>query len=109
MASVFEQIAGEYGIATDQLTLWVERRWIRPDRHGGEIIFTETDRARLGMIVAFSRDLDISEDAMPVVLDLLDRLHATRTRLRTVMRAVTELPEATRIAVVRQLRGDDDI
>jgi chaperone modulatory protein CbpM len=70
-------------------------------------MFTAADRARLRMIAEFERDLAIDEEAMPVVLDLLDRLYAARARLRSVMRAVAELPETAQIAVVARLQGED--
>ncbi len=108
MISAFEHVAGEYGIGVEELTLWVERRWVRPDRQGGEIVFTEIDRARLRMIVEFRRDLAIDEEAMPVVLDLLDRLHAARDHLRVVMLAVADLPESAQIALFRRLHGETD-
>ena len=106
MKSAFEQLANEYGIAIEQLTVWVERSWIRPDQREGEVTFTDIDRARLRMIIEFQRDLAIDEETMPVVLGLLDRLYAARAHLQAVMGAVAEMPEAAQIAVVRRLRED---
>jgi chaperone modulatory protein CbpM len=102
----FEQVARECGIAVEQLTVWVERRWVSPEGFGVDVSFTETDRARLRMIAEFQRDLAIDDDAMPVVLDLLDRLYAARAQLRAVVLAIGELPETARVAVVRQLQGE---
>ncbi len=102
----FEQVARDCGVAVELLTVWVDRRWVRPERSGAELNFTDADRARLRMIVEFQRDLAIDDDAMPVVLDLLDRLYATRAQLRAVVLAIAELPETARVAVVRQLQGE---
>jgi DNA-binding transcriptional MerR regulator len=84
----FEQVARDCGVAVELLTVWVDRRWVRPERSGAELNFTDADRARLRMIVEFQRDLAIDDDAMAVVL------------------AIAELPETARVAVVRQLQGE---
>jgi hypothetical protein len=60
------------------------------------------------MILDFHRDLAIDDEAMPVVLDLLDRLHAVRTHLRSVLEAVTDLPEPVQGLVLRRIQGEAD-
>ena len=101
--SVLEQIAAEFGVDADELTIWVERHWVMPLRSGMEFQFTDADRARLRMIVEFRRDLAIDDEAMPVVLDLVDRLHAARAQLHDVLEALADLPEADRAIVIRRL------
>ena len=86
--SALELVATEIGVAADELTVWIERRWVLPGTSGSELDFTEIDRARLRMIVEFRRDLAIDDEAMPVILDLVDRLHAARAELRRIMEAV---------------------
>ena len=100
--------AFEVGIAVEDVTLWIERRWVRPAGSGAEIILDEADVARLRLIVEFRRDLAIDEEAMPVVLDLLDRLHATRTQLRRVLEVVAELPDEARVNVFRRLNDTQE-
>jgi chaperone modulatory protein CbpM len=58
------------------------------------------------MIIEFRRDLAIDDEAMPVVLDLIDRLHAARGHLRAVIEAVAALPESQRDMVLRRLAGE---
>ena len=54
------------------------------------------DVARLRLIVEL-RTLAVDEEAMPVVLSLLDQLHATRRSLRLLRQAVEEVaPDAVR-------------
>jgi chaperone modulatory protein CbpM len=57
------------------------------------------------MIVEFRRDLAIDDEAMPVVLGLVDRLHAARAALQTVLEAVASLPSPQQDAVLRQIRA----
>ena len=102
---VVEQIAAEFGVGADEVAVWVERRWILPVHGGGDFLFDDADRARCRMIVEFRRDLAIDDEAMPVVLDLVDRLHAARAELRRVLEAVAELPEAEKAGILARLLG----
>jgi len=104
--SAFETIAAEIGVGADEVAIWVERRWVLPGRGGADPIFDDADRARCRMIVEFRRDLAIDDEAMPVVLDLVDRLHAARAELRRVLEAVAELPGVERDHLVARLLGE---
>jgi chaperone modulatory protein CbpM len=108
MTYSLELVASEAGIAVKDLTVWVERRWVRPVSWGGELSFDEADLARLRLIVEFHRDLAIDDEAMPVVLDLIDRLHATREQLRKVLHAVGDMPLSAQIALLARIRGDQE-
>ena len=39
MSPSIAHIATEVGVAVEDLTVWVERRWILPARHGTELAF----------------------------------------------------------------------
>jgi chaperone modulatory protein CbpM len=108
MTRRLERLAIESGATAAELTVWIERQWLRPDSQGGEIAFNDADRARLAMIVEFRRDLSIDDEAMPVVLDLVDRLHAARAQLRSLLEAVAGLPPAQQDLFLRQLGGLQD-
>ena len=105
---IVEQIAAEFGVGPDEVAIWVERRWILPARLGTDLAFSEADRARCRMIVEFRRDLEIDDEAMPVVLNLVDRLHAARAELRRVLEALAELPESHKEQVLARLLGEED-
>ena len=60
------------------------------------------------MILDFHRDLAIDDEAMPVVLDLLDRLHAARAQLRVLLQGVAELPEPAQSAILRRMQGETE-
>src|ERR1700722_12437589 len=99
-------VATEIGVTVEDLTGWVERRWVLPVRSGKDLAFDDADRARIRMILDFHRDLAIDDEAMPGVLDLIDRLHAARAQLRAVLQGVAELPEPAQSAVLRRMRGE---
>jgi chaperone modulatory protein CbpM len=99
-------MAAEIGVAVDDLAGWVEQRWVLPVRTGADFAFDDADRARIRMIVDFHRDLTIDDEAMPVVLDLVDRLHAARVQLRRLLEAVADLPVSEQTAILRKMRGE---
>src|ERR1700722_4498342 len=101
-------VATEVGVTVEDLTGWVERRWVLPVRSGKDFAFDDADRARIRMILDFHRDLAIDDEAMPVVLDLLDRLHAARAQLRVLLQSVAELPESERGAVLNRIKREGE-
>ena len=88
------------------LETWIEREWVLPTREApdGAYVFSETDVARVELICDLTRDLEIGEDALGVVLPLLDQVYALRASLRRVADAIGALPEPTRAQIRYQLR-----
>lgn len=103
------QITTEFGLGRDELLVWIERRWVLPTAQDGDYVFSEADLARVQMIVDLRRDLAIDDEAMPVVLDLLDRLHGLRRQMRDLLTAIQELPETQREALMRRVGGTPDV
>ncbi len=92
----------------EDLVLWVERRWVLPVQQDGDLVFSEADIARVQMILDLRRDMGIDDEAMPVVLDLLDKLYGVRRQMRELLSAVGELPEAQRDMLMRRIGGSGD-
>ncbi len=76
------------GLDADTLHVWITQEWIRPMTRGGEPVFEEVDVARVQLILELRDDMDVGESAIPVVLSLLDQLHATRRDLRRLSDAL---------------------
>lgn len=87
-----DDILTRFQLTHAEVTMWVEEGWVEPDREGDGFVFGEEDVARIGLIVDLRRDLEIDESAMPVVLSLLDQLHAARAALKRIAAAISELP-----------------
>lgn len=91
------------------LDLWISERWVdpSPDGAGGDR-FTEVDVARAMMIRDLRHDLDVPDDAIAIVLDLLDQLSGARSQLESLMEAVARQDRETRrkIAEICRLRLD---
>ena len=64
-------------------------RWVALDLvvpEGGEtLLFREIDVARVRLIAELTRECGLDEEALPVVLSLLDQLYRTREQLRQVL------------------------
>jgi chaperone modulatory protein CbpM len=67
------------GCSHDELRRCIDEGWIVPDPDDG---FAEADLARLHLILELRRDLAIDDEAMPVVLSLLDQVYLLRRQLR---------------------------
>lgn len=113
----------EYGVVARvrrinlrELRLWVRQGWLRPAEGEAGPVFDELDVARIRLLCDLKKEMSLPNDAVPVVLNLIDHLHRTRRELRALARAIEEQPEDVRQSVVSVFheihgladRGDDD-
>lgn len=92
----FEAVLREIqGLHAAELEHWIEARWILPERMAEGYVFHEVDVARVHLIVELRRELLIDDEAIPVVLNLLDQVYALRNRLKSVAQAIAALPPET--------------
>lgn len=75
-------------LTTVELTHWVEQGWVVPDTDGALLVFREIDVARVRLIHDLRRDMDLGEDAVPLVLSLLDQIYELRSQLKAALRAL---------------------
>ena len=83
-----------------EVTAWVERGWVLPDTGEGGLVFRDIDVARVRLIRDLRQSMDVAEDAMPLVLSLLDQVYELRSRLKSVLRAVETQPRDVQRAVL---------
>ena len=74
------------GVSAQELELWLEERLLLPDEDG----FEEVDVARAQLIVELRRDFALDEEALPLVLSLLDQVYALRCQVRVLCDALQE-------------------
>jgi chaperone modulatory protein CbpM len=84
------------GLQEAELRRWIAEEWVRPEPASGGYVFRDVDIARVRLIVELRHDLAIDEDALPVVLRLLDQVYGLRRRLRSISEAVEALPPELR-------------
>jgi chaperone modulatory protein CbpM len=91
------------GLDRIELLRWVENRWVLPERRGGGWIFHEVDVARVELILEIRREWALDEEAVPLVLGLLDQVYDLRRQLRRLCDAVAAQPAELRDAIKRSL------
>ncbi len=89
---------------TVELIGWIERGWVQPDAAGDVWEFREIDVARVRLIRDLRRGMDVSEDAVPLVLSLLDQVYELRGQLRRMIDALSSQPQEVRAAIVAAMR-----
>jgi len=91
------------GLQAEDLRRWIAESWVRPESGTGGYFFHEVDIARVRLICELRVELAIDDEAMPVVLDLLDQVYSLRRRLRALAAAVDAQPEEIRAALRARL------
>ena len=97
-------IARAEGIDVLELRQWVERGWVVPEGPSDGWEFQDIDVARVRLIRALRHEMEVGEDALPMVLSLLDQVYDLRRTLRDVLRAVERQGPPVREAVTAALR-----
>jgi chaperone modulatory protein CbpM len=85
------------------LIRWVENRWVLPERRDQTWLFHEVDVARVELILEIRQEFAIDEDALPLVLGLLDQIYDLRRQLRRMCDALAAQPQEVQAAVRRAL------
>ena len=88
-AEVAEQL-GTLSVA--ELRVWCEAGWVSPAKGEAGPVFDEVDLARIRLVCELRDDLGLEDEALPVVLSLLDQLYGMRRELRALARAVDQQP-----------------
>lgn len=99
-----EEVVRETQVNRQVLTDWIDRKWVRPVEREGRFLFDEADQARVRLIAELRIDLEVQEDALPMILGLLDQVYALRRTLADLKAAVEQLPEGTRSELEARLR-----
>jgi len=99
-----DELLGRFaGLERAELVRWVENRWVLPDEAGGRWVFREVDVARVELILHARDDLAVGDDAMAVVLSLLDQVYSLRRQMARLIDAVSAQPAEVQAAIRRAL------
>jgi chaperone modulatory protein CbpM len=88
-----------------EVTTWVERGWVVPDTAETGLVFHEIDVARVRLIHDLRHDMDIGEDAVPLVLSLLDQVYELRSRMKSMLHVLESQPRDVQAAVLAAAVG----
>jgi chaperone modulatory protein CbpM len=103
MIALEEVLRRLHGLDRHELWHWVQNRWVLAERQGDTLLFREVDVARIELIHEMRHDFAVDDEAVPLVLGLLDQVYDLRRQLRRLCDALAAQPEETREAVRRAL------
>ncbi len=91
-----EQVITEIEVDETEVNRWIAQSWVLPIEEEGQLLFDEADRARIQLIVELRRDLEVNDEAVPVVLRLLDQIYGLRRTLEALRAGVRGLHRGAR-------------
>jgi chaperone modulatory protein CbpM len=91
------------GVDRADLARWIENRWVLPQHRDSTWLFSELDLARVELIVEIRREFAIDEEALSLVLGLMDQVYGLRRQLRRLCDALAGQPDEVRRAIARAL------
>ncbi len=90
-------------LSKSRLDICVTQSWVTPRQGDDGPVFDAFDAARLQLIVDLTEDMAVNDDAVPIILSLVDQLHTMRARLRALDRAVADQDDAVADAIAARL------
>ena len=96
MTSFRGVVATIEALNAEDLRHWVDEGWVRPVKRGRAMTFSGVDLARVLLICDIRYNLMIDEDALPLVLSLLDQIYSLRRELSAVKEALDSQPQSVR-------------
>jgi chaperone modulatory protein CbpM len=100
---VFEEVLDRFELDRRELTRWVENRWVLPEQRGMTWIFHEIDVARVELIIEVRRGFAIDDEALSLILGLLDQVYDLRRQLGRLCDALASQSPEIQAAVRRAL------
>ncbi len=98
-----EVIATVPGLTRTRLVAFIETEVVVPlrraDNEVTRLVFRQDDVARMQVLCDLAEDLDLDDAALPVVVALIDKLHAARQDLFAIARAVAAEPPDVRARI----------
>ena len=73
-------------IEASTLEMFISEEWVIPRRDGDAEDFTDADVARAHLIRDLKTDIGVNDEAIGVILHLIDQLHGVRRTLREALR-----------------------
>ena len=104
MLWTLEEVIAEVEVSDNEVSEWITENWVLPIEEDGLLLFDNVDLARIKLIVELRRDLEVNDEAIPVVLRLLDQVYSLRRTLEELQEGVRGLSESARAELEAQLQ-----
>jgi chaperone modulatory protein CbpM len=94
----------------DRMTLeqYIARTWVRPIQAGQVLHFEEIDIARIRLVHHLRQDMLVNDEAMDVVLHLLDQVYGLREQMRRLHYVTRRLPRNIQAELESWLKEMDE-
>lgn len=85
-----EDIIQSIGISIDEATVmtYIHLDWVRPTYRDNTYYLEEIDIARIRLIYQFKEDMMIEDNAIDIILSLMDQLNGARDQLQVLCAAI---------------------
>ena len=94
-----EVVAEIEQVTLRRLRLWMRNGWIAPTTGAKGPRFDDLDLARIRLVCELKNEMKANDDAVAVVLSLLDQLYGIRREFKALAEAIERQPEDVRAAV----------
>ena len=92
------------GLQPEQVEQWIGNAWLHAEGAPGHYRLRDIDAARVRLIYELRHDMGLDDEALPVVLSLVDQLYAARRQMRNLRQAVEQAaPDEVREAILNAL------
>ncbi|MDO5611617.1 MAG: hypothetical protein Q4G14_00050 [Paracoccus sp. (in: a-proteobacteria)] len=100
-----EVIAAVTDLTETRLVAFCRARLVQPvQSDSGARMYREADLARLQLVSDLAETYDLPEDALDMVMSLIDQLNTMRGDMRALMQAVAAEPDEVRTRIHGTLR-----
>lgn len=97
----------EIVVTRDTLENYIAREWVRPVRKEKVYYFEEIDLARIQLIQQLRHDMQVGDEAMDVVLSLLDQMYGLRRHMRRLTDAIERQPRRVQAKIFSLLTEEE--
>lgn len=91
-------------LTPEQLDRYVRAGVVQPVQSEQGPVFRDIDIARLSLLVDLAEGYHLDEEALALVMSLLDQLHGLRGDMRAILDAVSHEPPETRARLSRTIQ-----
>ncbi len=88
-----------------QLHTFIELEIVSPIQTAQGFVYRQVDLVRLELLCELSEDFELEDDALGIMISLIDQLHSVRGNLRAVLTAIEAEPKDVRARIGAALRG----
>ena len=89
------------GLTRVRLQVCIRESWVNPAQTDAGPVFDDLDLARLRLISELIDDFSVGDDAVPIILSLIDQIHGLKRRMRMLDKAILTQGEAVRAEIAK--------